>query len=702
MPGQGIRTTSTLVLATLVVLVSAEAMAAQTTSGVYSRDSLAELVARGERAFDEWQDSMSWRTVTAEELAMTGEPRAPGAAAVYLYTETSRNNFVNGEMTYWQAKILAEEGRNLANIGIRHAPQDERIRRIDARVIQPDGSIVPFTGEFYDRPLQASGQSPTRLKAFTLPDVRVGSVIEVRYWRAFIPTSRSGTVFVAGPDGSPLELDRSNATPTAPPRWILSQQLFTRHAVYSLQLLDRQFASWSLPTILPAGMPQPRVEANNLVKLEARNMPAFVTEDYMPPAQDLVLSVDFSYDRGEAGDISDPPKYWKTFGELHSQSIEEFLGNPRYVKRRLDRILARGDSTEQKYRKIYEHVRGMANLDIPGAMDEAARKKCSRVHQHAWDVAEARCGNTAELQLYFIALCRAADLPAVPVRLASRHDRIFSPETPDASRLNAWIVAVTIEGREILLSPAFPFLPFGSLIWWDTAVPGLRIDEKGGTWSTTPMPVPADALTRRTAKLVLTEDGVLEGTVVVRHTGHEATVRVIALLEADEQTRIDVLKQDLLAHLAVPAEVSVARQPDWRATDGGLEIEYRIKVQQWAVTSGDRLMVGVGLFGNEQVGKFIAAKREHPIYFRFPFTVDDDLEIALPSGYKLQSSPARQVSPDAALKYSTSVDSREGSISIRRSLTHNLLLAKQNQYPRVKAFYELVRSGDQEQVVLAR
>jgi hypothetical protein len=152
----------------------------------------------------------------------------------------------------------------------------------------------------------------------------------------------------------------------------------------------------------------------------------------------------------------------------------------------------------------------------------------------------------------------------------------------------------------------------------------------------------------------------------------------------------------------VPADISVVRQPDWRAVDGVLEIEYRVRIQQWAVTSGDRLMVGVGLFGNEQIGKFIATTREHPIYFRFPFTVEDELHISLPAGYKLQNSPARQVSSDTALKYSTSVESGQGVVSIHRSLTHNLLMARQNQYPRVKGFYELVRSGDQEQVVLAR
>jgi hypothetical protein len=691
-------------LAAWLLLPCAPAFAAaKSKADIANEKALADAQAARDKGFAIWQDTAQWRTVTPEELAMTSEPLAPGAAAVYLYTETERNNLQQGEMHYWQIKVLSEEGRNFANISFSYNQQSEQIRRIDARVIQPDGTIVPFSGEIYDRPADSSGQQSRYARSLTLPDVRVGSIIEFRYWRMFQPATPGRSVLVSTADGGSVRVQMQPGFAAAPaPRWILNQPLFTRHARYALQLYGGQFARWSLPTTLPAGVSQPRIEANNVVRMEARNMPQFVIEDYMPPADDLVLSVDFSYDRMEAGDISDPVKYWKRFGADHWESIEEFLGNPKYVSRRLDRVIAKGDSTEQKFRKIYDHVRQMGNVDIPGLMDEKAKAKCSQTHPNAWDVAEDRCGSIAELQLYFIALCRAAGLPAVPVRISTRYQRFFTPETADARRLDSWLVAITIDGREILLSPGVPFLPFGSLVWWDTAVPGLKPDKNGGTWMTTTVPAPSDAVTRRKAKLTLTEDGVLEGTVVVTHTGHEAAARVVALLQSDEQTRIDVLKEDLRRTLAVPADITVLRQPDWQARDGVLETEYQIKVQQWALTSGNRMMVGVGLFGKEQIGKFITQKREHPIYFRYPFIADDELEITLPEGFRVQDSPARQVSPDASLKYVTSVESKTGMISIRRSLTHNLLLAKQNQYQRVKSFYELVRSADQEQVVLTR
>jgi hypothetical protein len=617
-----------------------------------------------------------WRPATKEELAMKSDPGAPGAAAIFLYTESRRDDVQRRELIYRQIKILTEEGRDLANISINYDRKRAPISRIEARVIQPDGKIVPFKGKVYDRPLASNREMSWRVKSLALPAVRVGSIIEYRFWRE-LPTSE-------------------------PVRWMLNQELFTRHARFSLRSGPGGFPRWSFSRALPAGTEAPRRDADGTVHMEAHNIAPLVIEDYMPPPQDLVLSVNFTYFSGDLAALMPPAMFWRAFGEAQWQSIEAFLGDSAQAAQRVHGIVASEDGAGQKVRKLYEHVRGLGNVDIPESMDDKAEKKCSRNRQTVLEVGVDGCGTTAQLQLYFLALVRAAGVPAAPVLAASRAERFFSPDSKEPSRIDDLLIAATIDGQDVLLNPAVPFLPYGSLFWFETGVPGLKLSDSGGEWFTTPMPGPADAVTRRTARLVLTEDGALEGTVTVRHSGHEATSRMMQLFLADEPTRLSALEQDLRRVLAVPADIAVERQPDWRGSNGTLEIEYRVKVRDWVLSSGDRLMVGVGLFGGEQKGKFIPATREQPIYFEFPFTTEDEIEIVLPAGLKLQSAPARQVSPDAALKYTTRVEPGEGSVSIHRSLAHNLMLALQSQYPRVKGFYELVRSGDQDQVILAK
>lgn len=620
------------------------------------------------------QLTAKWRSVTKEERAMTSEPRAPGAAAVYLYTEYKRDDVLSREFVYRQIKILTEQGRDLANISINYDKDRDPLLRVEARVIQPDGKTVAFKGTIHDTPLTSGRQMSWRARSFALPDVRVGSIIEYRYWRE-----------MRDPD---------------PMKWMLNQALFTRHARYQLQPVLGAFPAWSYSRAPPAGIEGPKLKSDGVLQMEVHNMPPLVVEDYMPPLENAVLSVDFTH--GGAVAALPPATYWRAYGEYQWQGIEAFLGDPAQAVQHLAGILGNEDGVEQKVRKIHEHVRRLGNLDIPGLMDEKTQQQCSRERKSALEVGKDGCGSTGELQLYFMALVRAAGVPAVPVLVASRAERFFLPDAKNASHIDDLLIAVTIDRREVLLNPSVPFIPYGGLFWFQTGVPGFRLAASGGEWFTTPMPTPADAVTRRKARLVLTEDGALEGTVVVRHAGHAATARVMQLYLADDQTRRSALEQDLRRTLAMPADVTVVRQPGWQDNNGILEIEYQVKVRDWALTSGERLMVGIGLFGGEQIGKFTAPTREQPMYFEFPFATEDEVEIVLPAGYRLEIAPARQVSPDAALRYVTAVKSIEGGVSIRRTLSHNLLLALPNQYPRVKQFYELVRSGDQEQVILAR
>lgn len=617
-----------------------------------------------------------WREVTNEELAMTRDPRAPEAPAVYLYTEQARSETERRELVYRQIKILTEEGRDRANISISYDKRGDSISGIEARVIQADGKIIPFKGKIYDRSLLSSRQVSWGIKSIALPDVRVGSVIEYRYWRKI----RSST----------------------PARWILNQELFTRHARYSWQVDAGSFAHWKNPEALPADIPAPKLGADGVYRMEVHNIPSFVAEDYMPPLEDLVLSVDFDFGSLDFATFMSAPDYWRTWGAAQRQSIDSMLGDPAKAAQRLEVIVGSADSPEQKVRKIYEHIRQLGNADFVDLIGQNAAKKCGRIRKNVLEVGIDGCGSSIELQLYFFALVRAAGISAIPVLAASRAERFFTPESKDTSRIDDLLVAVTINGREILLNPAVPFLPFGSLVWFETAVPGLKLLATGGEWFTTPIPAPEDAVTRRSAKFMLTDDGVLEGAVIVNYSGHEAITRVFGLLRADEQSRIGMLKEDLSRVLAVPAEITVVRQPELHGNSGILETEYRVKVSNWALSSGDRFLVGFGLFGGEQIGKFISAKREQPIYFPYPFATEDHFEIDLPAGFSLRAAPARQVSPDAALKYDSSVVSKDGKIFMHRSMLHNLLLARQVQYPRVKKFYEQVRSADQEQVVLTR
>ena len=79
---------------------------------------------------------------TPDELKMTADPKAPGAAAVYLYRETitdDRDHFVT---FYARIKVLTEKGRALATVTLPYEHGVDTVTEINGRTIHSDGSIV--------------------------------------------------------------------------------------------------------------------------------------------------------------------------------------------------------------------------------------------------------------------------------------------------------------------------------------------------------------------------------------------------------------------------------------------------------------------------------------------------------------------------------------------------------------------------------
>ena len=69
---------------------------------------------------------IGFQPVNPDELKMTTEPKAPGAAAIILFRQVERDDTGNNphEDSYYRIKILKEEGRKYANVEIQFSKAD--------------------------------------------------------------------------------------------------------------------------------------------------------------------------------------------------------------------------------------------------------------------------------------------------------------------------------------------------------------------------------------------------------------------------------------------------------------------------------------------------------------------------------------------------------------------------------------------------
>ena len=163
---------------------------------------------------------VGFQPVSPDELKMTSEPLAPGAPAIILFRQVERddNGKTSHEGNYFRIKILNEEGRKYANVEIPFFKENEDVVSVHGRTIRPDGSIANFDGKVFEKNLVRGRGVKVLAKTFTLPDVQVGGIIEYFY-----------TVDLEQHTLDLMQYHIYNSN------WILSEELFTRKAQFSLK-----------------------------------------------------------------------------------------------------------------------------------------------------------------------------------------------------------------------------------------------------------------------------------------------------------------------------------------------------------------------------------------------------------------------------------------------------------------------------------
>jgi len=617
-----------------------------------------------------------WQPVTTEELRMTSLPEAPGAPAVILYRQVDRNDDLYCHQTdYVRIKILTEEGKKYGNVEIPFLKGEASIRGIRARSIRPDGTITGFDGKVYEQTIVKAKGVKYLAKTFTLPDVQVGSVIEYHYTTDF----EEGYVFDS--------------------RWLLSNELFTRRAKFSLKPYPQFTVRWSWPVGLPPGTNPPREEGQT-IRMDAQNVPAFLVEDYMPPENSLKFRVDFIYSNEVVAE-KDPAKFWKQQGKRNYDSVENFLNKKKAMEQALGEIVSNGDLSEAKLQKIYARVQQLRNTSFEKEKteQELKREKQKEVN-NVEDVWKRGYGNGRQITWLFVGLARAAGLEAYPVLVSRRSEGFFNPGLMNPYQLNDNVALVKLNGKDLFFDPGTAFTPYGLLPWWETGVTGMMLTKDGGAWVTTTLPSSAASKIERKADLKLSNEGLLEGKLTVTYSGLEALWMRMDERNEDETTRKRFLEDRVKECVPTGIEIDLTNKPDWSSSSANLVAEYTLKVPGWVTGAGKRALMPVGLFSSAEKQVFDHAARNYAVYFQYPYEKDDVVSVELPLGWKLGSLPAPQNQDAKAAVYILKAEDKNGALQVTRTLRSDLFMVPKESYPVLRQFFQVVRTGDEEQIIL--
>jgi hypothetical protein len=612
----------------------------------------------------------NWTQPTPEELKMTADPAAPGAGAVYLSLDEMANDRFEENIVYARIKILSQKGvEQFSDIAIPYEARNEGIRGVEARTIHSDGTIVPFTGKPFQKELVKAGGMRLMEKAFSMPDVQVGSILEYRYTLSYQGVN--------------------------PPKWYLQQPVFVHHAHY--HYLPSEGAQFLATNNLPPGVQV--VDQHSMgwdVALD--NIPPQVEEDDAPPLRSLGYYVLFYYAFGE--DVHTPEQYWQQAGLTWSTDADGYMsvGKLRSV---VAGIVAPGDTDEQKLRKIYAAVMTLENTNFTREHSDAENKADKLKTAKAIDIWNAKRGDADEITLLFVAMARAAGLKAYAMMVTDRDKNMFLLGETDWRQLDDAIAIVNVGGKEKYFDPGERYCEFGELEWKHSWTTGVRQVEKGPVQiAMTPAPNFGDTKTVRHADLTLDAEGQAQGTVRIAMTGAAALKWRQEALQADAaQTEKDFSDE---VRGTLPGGMTVTMKGFAALADSTQPLEAKLEVSGPVGTkTGKRLLLPGTFFEAQSKGRYSSATRENPVYLHYSYSVQDQVTIHMPADAKVELLPKSQVIPFLPYARFAGTYGVDGATyEYGRAEEVGGIVYDTKQYAALRNFFQSMNTQDQAQLVL--
>jgi hypothetical protein len=668
---------------------------------------------------------------TAEELKMTSDPKAPGAAAVYLYREETADEQHHFHTVYARIKVLKEQGKELATVHVvyhrtfvffaagdnssrssssqenhfdapdlNHTGEDPwldpdafvgnvEVTPIVGRTIHPDGTVIPLTGSPADLLKVKRGADQLNEMVFNLPSVEVGSILEYRYQ---------------------VRYDRFQQAP----QWQIQQPYFVHKAHYMFTPADQFLPSQgSGPGIsnsallgtggeiltdlrstylLPAGKTVIK-DPTGRYSVDLTDIPPISEEVYAPPANSY--RVNFFYTS-----TPDQKEFWQKRMQNWTKFVNLYAAPTGTIKSAAAGAVSASDSQLDKARKLYALVQTLNNTDIsrglrPIASDWVPQESVEKVLGR-------KSGHGEELALLYLSLARAAGLDARPLRVVSRDRSFFDPNFMDTSQLDAVLIGITVNGKEIVLDPGEKMAPFQTLYWSHAGANGIAFGADGKVeYFMTPLQDNADNTVVRVGSLTVSPEGSVAGTLKVGFTGQEALqLRQMAL-----STDSDSVKQQTERTIASQVPDGIQAHVDHIA---GLDDSSKQLVAVVAVSgslaghTGSHIILPRLFFETKETDPFPADdSRTLAIDMHYPDQEKEQITYVLPSGFTLEGKPldaSLKWEENAAYKLISKVDA--SSITTGRFLTRAFTLLNASEYDKLRDFYDKVAMADRQQIAL--
>ncbi len=597
-----------------------------------------------------------WRPIDSADLAATKPVVESEADVEAIFWEMRIDDASMFNLDIWhyvRVKIFSERGRDqYSSFGIPHSRRT-KIKNLATRVVRPDGSsdeVKP--DEIFDREIFRAGMARTFAKTFVIPNIEVGSIVEYRYQESTAYKSAFGMRL-------PLQRD----------------------------IPVRQMTYWYKPQTK-----EPQVEVHNAPEFkfvkdknkyfqaQVLNVPAFREEPWMPPevqvrpwfrlasrrSRSFFMIGDVIIGSARSSKYKDAKEYWDSVASSYVRRLEWIRRKDRKITDAAIRITAGASTQDEKLRLIYDYLQTNVRNISYASDGETGEPSRSLIIKHISDLLEEKRPLTsAQINLLFAALANAAGIEIHLALNSSRNDVVFTPTIANANYVTGPFVAVYEKGEPLVLNPGNPFLPYGVLPWDQENAVALVVGQGKYVWTINPALKYHENHITRTARLKLDENGNIEGDIVIELKGQPALVFRQAYWDETTDVQERSIVNEVKARIG-HAEVMSTSIENLTESTKPLIKRYKVKVQNYAQRTGSRMFFQPGFFQYGIPQAFLDSPRKYDVFFRYPWSENDQIELKLPDGFELEIAD-----PPSQTSHSKKVGGH--TIKIRHSRAENLL-----------------------------
>jgi hypothetical protein len=577
-------------------------------------------------------------------------------------------------------RVMSKEGLDRATFTIplrENAKDSEKMRAVKAASYNLEQSVIVKKEVDASQVYTEDAGPGYKLKKFAMPNVHVGTVIDVMY------EIETPFIFNLWPWAFQSDIPKLKSEYHA---------LIPGNYIYNITLRGPYPLSKNESSIVKDCFQPGARKADCVAFVYAmEDIPAFKDEEHMTAKSNFLSAINFELSeiRYFDGRIVKYTNEWKDVNQ-------ELLGSPDFglqVKRNKDLYekemlaMTTGMNPLEKAKAVYRHIAD--GYDWNGHYGKYCEQGVKRTY-------ESKKGNVADINLSLVAALQGAGLRADPVILSTRANGLPIEVHPVISDFNYVIAQVRVDEKSYLLDATQNSHPFGVIPERCLNGKGRRIGKDSDWVDLTPVDKKKWTIA---LELSLNDEGQFAGKASWSHYGYDGAEKRVQFSSMDREKYIqNIAGRWKLAGLEKYEQANLGNVDKpfienmevlWDGSGGG---------------GADRIYFNPFLVDRWKDNPFKSPERNFPVDFGAPLDQTIVLNLKYPANYEIVEMPKNVAFalPANGGRYLFSISQLQNTVIVSSKLTLNKNVYSSNEYYSLRELFTQILNMQESMIVFVK